>query len=167
MPQGCLCSRLLWSGDLHLALSPSRIKSLCPYALLFRRASASYKRDFHDRVFHKFAHSRRLRVHRCKVISHLVHKPPQAEECYLLPCRRRHKTHPRRFWTGGNAFSYIARKSGTGGNCGGRRANVNARVRLCVVYKRSGAEERMTAVRGGRDVETTILKCANFDKTSL
>lgn len=122
-------------------LPPSQIKSLCPYALLFRRAPASYKRDFHDRVFHKFAQPCGLGVHRGEVISHLVHKPPQTEECYLLPCRRRHKTHPRRFWTGGNAFSYIARKSGTGENCGGRRANVNARVRRYVVHKRSGAED--------------------------
>ena len=137
----CGVCQLLHFGESPVRLPPSRIKILYPYTLLFRRAPASYKRDFHDRVFHKFAHSRRLRVHRCKVISHLVHKPPQTEECHLLPCRRRHKTHPRRFWTGGNAFSYIAQKSGTGGNCGGRRANVNARVRLCVVYKRSGAED--------------------------
>ena len=107
-PRGCLCSRLLWSGGLHLLLPPSQIKSLCPYTLLFRRAPAPYKRDFHDRVFHKVAHSRRLRVHRVEVILHLVHKPPQAEECHLLPCHKQHRTHAA-CTGGGKLLSHILR----------------------------------------------------------
>lgn len=70
-----------------------------------------------------------------------AHMPERHSLCAPATALTKHKDWSARVQVRKTTFSYIARKSGTGGNCGGRRATVNARVRLCVVYKRSSAED--------------------------
>lgn len=70
-----------------------------------------------------------------------AHMPDRHSLCTPDTALTKHKDRYARVEVRKITFSYIARKSGTGGNRGGRRANVNARVRRYVVHKRSGAED--------------------------